>query len=778
MTAFVAAIVGWSWMAEVVTVRAAEPAAAQADPSDDQQARELYTHHKASVVVIRGRDRDGREGGLGTGFVVDPRGLIATNLHVIGEGRDFQVFLADGRAVPVVKIHAMDRGLDLAVLEVTPTDPLPALQLGTDAPIQAGEPVVVIGHPQGLQHSVVQGVLSERREVEGRSMLQLAMPIEPGNSGSPVLDQHGRVQGVVTLKSAVTDNLGFAGDVRDLQKLLDRPNPIPIETWRRIAGLDPTRWDVHYGANWHRRSGRIRVSEPGTGDGGRTFCLTREPAPGSPSEVSVWVRLDQEDGAAGLVFLAEDGDRHYGFYPSGGSLRLTCFQGSTVFTWEVLHNQPHSAYRPGEWNHLKVLISPQKISCYINDQLAIETNDVRWTGGRAGLTKFRQTSAEFRQFEWTDHAAAKATESSRTGTDPTSLPGISPRSDPVTALATGPLPKWDDLIHGQGELVSRTELLERAETFRAQARRFDRLAEDMHVAAVCRELSQLAGQGDRPIDVVRGALLISRLDNPDVEVDEYLDEFERLADQLREQVDLSSGESERLASLNRILFEELGFHGSRADYYHRANSYMDRVLDDREGIPITLSVLYVELARQLGLNMVGVPLPGHFCAGLLPQPAPPPPPRDLGPEALDDWPASSLVLVDPFDQGRAWTRDHADAKVFEITGQRLQDDELRAAEPPEILHRMLRNLLNLAERDRDRAGMLRYLEAMLAIDPKLGPERGVRAILRFERGRVDDALSDLDWMLTHQPPGVDLQRVVELRRMMEERRDQAGQTAP
>ena len=76
-----------------------------------------------------------------------------------------------------------------------------------------------MGNPHGLKHSVVSGVISGRREIDGRKMLQLAMPVEPGNSGGPVLDMQGRVLGIVTMKSVVTENLGFAVEVNALKPL-------------------------------------------------------------------------------------------------------------------------------------------------------------------------------------------------------------------------------------------------------------------------------------------------------------------------------------------------------------------------------------------------------------------------------------------------------------------------------------------------------------------------------------------------------------------------------
>jgi len=94
-----------------------------------------------------------------------------------------------------------------------------------------GQAVVALGNPLGLTYSVVSGVVSGIREVEGRPMIQLAIPIEPGNSGGPVVDMQGRVQGIITLKSALTANLGFAMPVNALKLLLEKPNPVAMSRW-------------------------------------------------------------------------------------------------------------------------------------------------------------------------------------------------------------------------------------------------------------------------------------------------------------------------------------------------------------------------------------------------------------------------------------------------------------------------------------------------------------------------------------------------------------------
>ena len=124
---------------------------------------------------------------------------------------------------------------------------LPALELGNSDALQQGQSVVAIGNPQGLKNSVVSGVVSGVREVEGRPMIQLAIPIEPGNSGGPLRRQQGRVLGMLTMKSLVTANLGFAVTVNALKPLLAKPNPVPMARWLTIGALDRAQWKPRSG---------------------------------------------------------------------------------------------------------------------------------------------------------------------------------------------------------------------------------------------------------------------------------------------------------------------------------------------------------------------------------------------------------------------------------------------------------------------------------------------------------------------------------------------------
>ncbi len=218
----------------------------RADAPKELTVEQLAERYRKSVVVITSSGRDGRRQGLGSGFIISSDGLIATNLHVIGEGRAISVELSDGKKHAVVAIQATDRTSDLALIRIDAKN-LPALELGDSDQLKDGQSVVGLGNPEGLRNSVVTGVVSGRRMLDGRNMIQLAIPLEPGNSGGPLLDRFGNVQGILTLKSAITENLGFAMPVNALKPLIKKPNPIPMSKWLTIGALDPDEWTTLFG---------------------------------------------------------------------------------------------------------------------------------------------------------------------------------------------------------------------------------------------------------------------------------------------------------------------------------------------------------------------------------------------------------------------------------------------------------------------------------------------------------------------------------------------------
>ncbi|HVW01748.1 MAG TPA: trypsin-like peptidase domain-containing protein, partial [Planctomycetaceae bacterium] len=586
-----------------------EPATEPTDSASEaaKTVEQLADSARKSIVVVSVTGRDGKPQGLGTGFIIAPDGLIATNLHVIGEARPISVQMADGARHNVTAVHASQRSADLALLRIDAKD-LPTLELGDSAAVREGQPVVAIGNPFGLKHSVVSGVISGKREIEGRKMLQLAIPIEQGNSGGPVLDMQGRVRGIMTMKSLVTPNLGFAVEVNSLKPLIEHPNPVPMDRWLTIGALDPQEWVPLFGARWRQRAGRILVEGLGQGFGGRSLCISQQDVPKVPYEVAVRVKLDKESGAAGLVFASDGGDKHFGFYPTNGKVRLTRFDGADVFSWQVLIERATPHYRAGDWNHIKVRVEQRKVSCWVNDQLVIESEQNPLPIGKVGLAKFRDTEAEFKSFQVGSELKTASIE-----------PELQAKLDQLVTSALEKEPKPEVLEQLRDETPASVQALRiRAIELEKQAERLREMAGEVHQARVRQELVKTLDVDEDKIDLMRAALLIAKLDNDEVDVESYERQFARMVRELEEKLPKDADDAAKLGAMNRFLFEENGFHGSRGDYYNKANSYLNEVLDDREGLPITLAVVYMELGRRLGLNIVGVALPGHFVVAHLP----------------------------------------------------------------------------------------------------------------------------------------------------------------
>ncbi|MCS7021979.1 MAG: trypsin-like peptidase domain-containing protein [Gemmataceae bacterium] len=157
-----------------------------------------------------------RVNGMGTGIVLDPRGYILTNFHVVDDVQTLRVRLCDGSGYPA-RIVATDKEGDLAVIKIDPQYPLPLLVWGTSADLMVGEAVIAIGNAYGYEHSITDGRVSYKgrdvtlnKEMGYRGLIQTSAPINPGNSGGPLLNLLGEVVGVNVAIRAGAQNIGFA----------------------------------------------------------------------------------------------------------------------------------------------------------------------------------------------------------------------------------------------------------------------------------------------------------------------------------------------------------------------------------------------------------------------------------------------------------------------------------------------------------------------------------------------------------------------------------------
>ena len=702
-------------------------------PSENPlDAKQLAKQIKDSIVVLTQLGRDENEEGIGTGFVVSSDGLIATSLHVIGEGRPIKIRLANGNELEVTSVHAWDRTLDLAVLKVNKKGLIP-LPIGDSSKLSQGSSVVAMGTPHGLDFSFVQGVVSARRTLESVEMLQVALPIEPGNSGGPMLDLYGRVHGVITLKSLVTDNLGFAVPSNLLKPLLDKPNPVPIKRWMTIGQLNPKKWTTVFGGHWRKKGGGISVSHAGESFGGRALCLSTQDVPDTPFELEVEVKLESESGAAGLAWAADGGNRHYGFYPSAGQLRLTRFDGPNVFSWSILDQRMTSHYLPGDWNTLRVRNEGNRFYCFINGHMIFESSDRVLSSGLAGLAKFRNTVARFRNFKLDKKLSDSSSQIDSTLGRALVSESVLPEGFSESTITSA----------GESPLKSIRYLDSEAKRLEQQALMLRQSSVQLHRRLVRDQLMALFEQEEKAIDLFKATMLIAKIDDPAIDIPYYEKQLKLMADEVGERFESNDDSEIKLKKMLSYLFQENGFHGSRQDYYNKSNSYMNRVMDDREGLPITLSVLVIELARQCGIpNVVGVGAPGHFI--------------------VKHYYDNKEKFIDPFDGGKFMTIEETEELVRVNSGRVILVDELRVSTKREIVMRMLRNLMGVAQNKDAPIDLLRYVEVMVSLQPDSAFDRWARAVLLIQSRKFYAAKKDLEWLLQNKPEGMDLKKVLEV----------------
>jgi serine protease Do len=167
-----------------------------------------------------------RVNGMGTGIIIDPRGYIITNQHVVDDVSTLRVRLSDGTTANA-RILARDTENDLALIKITPPKPLTVMPLGTARDLEVGEGVVAVGNAYGYDHTVSKGVVSAlgrdvtlNREVRYRSLIQTDAAINPGNSGGPLVNMDGELVGVNVAIRAGAQGIGFA---------------IPVDTMIQVA---------------------------------------------------------------------------------------------------------------------------------------------------------------------------------------------------------------------------------------------------------------------------------------------------------------------------------------------------------------------------------------------------------------------------------------------------------------------------------------------------------------------------------------------------------------
>ncbi len=209
--------------------------------------------------------------------------------------------------------------------------------------------------------------------------------------------------------------------------------------------------------------------------------------------------------------------------------------------------------------------------------------------------------------------------------------------------------------------------------------------------------AEVVARDDIALD--HAALLIGAWDYPARDVELYRDQLDAIASYAAPEVSRASGGIGRARAISDCLFERLGFCGNTDDYYDPRNSFLSEVLDRRTGIPISLSVLYLEVARRVGILAQGVNFPGHFLVRV----------------AIED----AWLFLDPFSNGRALTPSDLEALLRKTTTPDavLEPSVIAAATKRQIVARMLVNLAGIYGRNGDLPRSLDVLERLAILEP-------------------------------------------------------------
>jgi regulator of sirC expression with transglutaminase-like and TPR domain len=257
---------------------------------------------------------------------------------------------------------------------------------------------------------------------------------------------------------------------------------------------------------------------------------------------------------------------------------------------------------------------------------------------------------------------------------------------------------------------------------------------------------------DEKIDLTRAALVIARTEYPRFDIEAYAGRMDELGERVGARIaDLRAPHT--IAALNHVLFDEAGLRGNCNDYYDPRNSFLNDVLDRGLGIPITLSVVYMEVARRVGFPLAGVGMPGHFL--------------------LKHYSDGPETLIDCFNHGDIVTRQDCQRRLDEIYSgdMTLRSEFLRPITRRQILSRMLDNLRVVYLSTRNFRKALPVADLILVLHPESAEDVKQRALLRYSLGLHSLAADDLDEYLQIDPEASDAGKVRDMLRSI--RRAQA-----
>ena len=255
-------------------------------------------------------------------------------------------------------------------------------------------------------------------------------------------------------------------------------------------------------------------------------------------------------------------------------------------------------------------------------------------------------------------------------------------------------------------------------------------------------------QSDDHFPLLEAAASLAQDEYPEFDVQQLLGDVDQLQARIKRRLPANAPALQRLRTLNQFFFADLGFGGNINNYYDPENSYLNAVLRTRRGIPISLAVLWMELAQGLGLHARGIAFPGHFMVKVL---------LPKGQVVLDPISGQSLSREELAERLEPYKRRNGLVDDYDVPlGLYLQ-----AATPRDIIARMLRNLKEVHRTQQDWQRLIAVLDRLIVLLPEAWGERRDRGLAHAERGNTAEAVADLEAYLAHSEDGLDLDLIAD-----------------
>src|SRR5947207_13249873 len=257
------------------------------------------------------------------------------------------------------------------------------------------------------------------------------------------------------------------------------------------------------------------------------------------------------------------------------------------------------------------------------------------------------------------------------------------------------------------------------------------------------DFERLVKRPEAKLDLARAALLIAAEADPNVDVDGEIHTLESWASTLRSQLDPSWNNLQKLARLRNFLYEELRFRGDRRDYYSPSNSLLNQVMGRRLGVPLTLSIIFMELGWRVGMPLEGVGFPGHFLVRLAGEPL--------------------ALLLDPYERGTSVHEEDCRRMLHDLSDGKLElsDQYLASISKRDMIVRLLMNLKGAYLRANEDQNALAAVDRLLLLRPDDLDEVRDRGLLLYRLQRYAPALEALLRYLDKCPDAADREAMEE-----------------